>query len=49
MLDDSQQSNEGPKLVDSNMLEEHILLLMSDLIAIAINKFERVRVFDYYN
>jgi len=26
------------------MLEEHMLLLLSDLIVIAISKFERVRV-----
>jgi len=44
MLDDSQPNGEEHKRVDRNMLEEHILLLLSDLIVIAISKFERVRV-----
>jgi Ca2+/H+ antiporter len=43
-LDDSQQNSEEHKRVDRNVLEEHILLLLSDLIVIAISKFERVRV-----
>jgi hypothetical protein len=47
MLDDSQQSSEDHKLVDRNTLEEHILLLLSDLIVIAIDKFERVRDLGY--
>jgi hypothetical protein len=42
-LDDSQQNSKDHRLVDKNMLEEHILLLLSDLIVIAITKFERVR------
>lgn len=43
-LDDSQPNGEEHKRVDRNTLEEHILLLLSDLIMIAISKFERVRV-----
>lgn len=42
-LDDSQQSSKDHKLIDKNILEEHILLLLSDLIVIAVTKFERVR------
>lgn len=43
VLDDTQQNGENHRLVDRNVLEENILLLLSDLIVIAIDKFERVR------
>jgi hypothetical protein len=42
-LDDSQQNSKDHKLIDKNMLEEQILLLLSDLVVIAVAKFERVR------
>ncbi|PNF31542.1 hypothetical protein B7P43_G00781 [Cryptotermes secundus] len=41
-LDDYQQNSKDHKLIDKNILEEQVLLLLSDLIVIAVTKFERM-------